>query len=66
MANNKSVIIYNNQIKNKNYQLFETCKFIAKKATPFLNINKFNLKELKIIVLIKIPKYVYNYMTSKK
>lgn len=64
----KTCIIYNNQIKKKNYQLFVECKFIAKKSkSPFLNINNFNLKKFKNIKVNKDPKnYVYKYMTSKK
>ena len=70
----KVVIIYNKLIKKKNYQLFEETKFAAKKSNSFfLNINNFEIKNLKNIKKIKNFKenriyknYIYNYMTSKK
>ena len=68
------VIIYNKQIKKKNFALFEETKFMAKKSSSFLlDINNFEIKNLKNIKKIKNFKenriyknYIYNYMTSKK
>ena len=64
----KTVLIYNDQIKNKNIQLFDSCKWIAKKSkSTFLNINKFDSKNIKKIKgNKKNNNYIYNYMTSKK
>ncbi len=64
----KVILIYNNQIKEKNYKLFDECRFIAKKSnSKFLNINNFNLESLKNIKIKKNDKnYIFDYMTSKK
>ena len=64
----KVILIYNNQIKEKNYNLFDECRFIAKKSnSKFLNINNFNLESLKNIKIKKNDKnYIFDYMTSKK